>query len=200
VPDILNRGEVQQTIWGGLEDHQMSQMFKLLRIKFENYKYDTYTDSWTLTARDLNTGKHWGAQCSFSAELLEQTSPSVVNQVLRDTAESLAQQISPHLYPYDPRIGTPLPGKAQREVHALPPCPLFDRVDMMGQVQSDTLRDVAWIHLSKRHARLAPDVSTTCPFCTQPMKVIGPRWPIVWGGGHLGWVHQGCLKDHGDSF
>jgi hypothetical protein len=202
MPDVLNRGEVQAHIWGDLTDSERQLMFQRLRIKFENYRMGQYTTNWTLTAISLDSGKRWGCTVAFDDSLLMQTSPSVLNKVLVDSALQLAREMAPYLYAYDPRIGTPFSG-----VNGAPlrECPLFDRPDGAGARQEHLLRKLYGTYVGTMAERqevrqlLGADTPHLCPFCQESLHVPLTGKAVAWGGGHIGWVHQECVNDHQDD-
>ena len=201
MPSVLNRGEVQAHIWGDLTDSERHLMFRRLRIKFENYRMGQYTNNWTLTAICQDSGKRWGCTVGFDDSLLMQTSPSVLNKVLVDSALQLAREMAPYIYVYDPRIGTPFSGVNGASLRE---CPLFDRPDGAGARQEHLLRKLYGTHVrtmdeyTKVASSLVGDIPHQCPFCREslhvPLTVLSRL--VTWGGGHIGWVHQDCVNDH----
>jgi hypothetical protein len=144
----------------------------------DNFTRGAWSEDWTLTAIHLPTRKRWTSQYEFG--LLEmQTSPSVMNQALKDAVLTLAGRLAKNLYSYDPRIGTLLSGINESP---LPACPLFDRIDGQDRVQASALR-----------LKVASEgVPLQCPFCREEMA---PFKAVVWGGGALCWVHQECWAE-----
>jgi len=198
MPDVLNRGEVQAHIWGDLTDSERQLMFRRLRIKFENYRMGQYTNNWTLTAISLDSGKRWGCKIAFDDSLLMQTSPSVLNKVLVDSALQLARKMAPYVYAYDPRIGTPFSGVNGSPLRA---CPLFDRPDGAGTRQEYLLRTLYGTiygesagEYEKVASSLGADIPHRCPFCQESLHVPLTGKAVAWGGGHIGWVHRRCLS------
>lgn len=204
MPSVLNRGEVQAHIWGDLTISEREKMFQRLRIRFENYRMGQYTTNWTLEAASLDSGKRWGCSVAFDDSLLMQTSPSVLNKVLVESALQLAREMAPYLYAYDPRIGTPFSGVNGASLRE---CPLFDRPDGAGARQEHLLRKLYGTHVrtmdeyEKVASSLGGDVPHICPFCQESLHAPLTGKAVAWGGGHIGWVHQDCVNDHGnDSF
>ena len=205
MPSVLNRGEVQAHLWGALTDPERQLMFQRLRIKFENYRMGQYTNNWSLTATSLDSGKRWGCKIYFDDSLLMQTSPSVLNKVLVDSALQLAREMAPHLYAYDPRIGTPFSGVNGASLRE---CPLFDRPDGAGARQEHLLRKLYGTYVqgyldldvlnhdeyTKVASSLEGDIPHICPFCQESLHVPLTGKVVAWGGGHIGWVHQDCVK------
>ena len=174
-----------------------------LKIRFENYRMGQYTNNWTLNVTRLDSGKRWGCSVAFDDSLLMQTSPSVLNKVLVDTVMSLARNMAPYVYAYDPRIGTPFSGVNGSPLRA---CPLFDRPDGAGARQEYLLRTLYGTsygasagEYEKVASSLGADIPHLCPFCQESLHVPLTGKAVVWGGGHIGWVHQDCVKDHGDD-
>jgi hypothetical protein len=216
MPSVLNRGEVQAHLWGDLNDSERQLMFRRLRIKFENYRMGQYTTNWTLEAISLDSGKQWACTVAFDAGLLMQTSPSILNKVLVDSALQLAREMAPYLYAYDPRIGTPFSGVNGAPLRA---CPLFDRPDEAGARQERLLRKLYGTYFvgdpkigsytvapvqdydeyTKVAASLGGDIPHLCPFCQESLHVPLTGKAVAWGGGHIGWVHQDCVNDHQDD-
>ena len=190
--NVLTRGEVQAHIWGGLTDRERQLMFQKLRIKFENYRMGQYTTNWSLEATALDSGKRWGSRVIFDDSLM-QTSPSVVNKVLVDSALQLAREMAPYIYAYDPRIGTPFSGVNGSPLRA---CPLFDRPDGAGERQEMLLRNLygTYVETMEEYEKIARDTPHRCPFCQESLHVPLTGKAVVWGGGHIGWVHQDCIS------
>lgn len=197
MPKVLNRGEVQAHIWGALTDRERQLMFQRLRIKFENYRMGQYTTNWSLEATALDSGKRWGSRVIFDDSLLVQTSPSVLNKVLVNSALSLARGMAPYIYAYDPRIGTPFSGVNGNPLRA---CPLFDRPDGAGGRQEMLLRNLygTYVATMDEYEKVASSLSTDtphrCPFCQESLHVPLTGKAVAWGGGHIGWVHQDCIS------
>ena len=217
MPGVLNRGEVQAHIWGDLTDSERQLMFRRLRIKFENYRMGQYTNNWSLEAASLDSGKRWACKVAFDDSLLMQTSPSVLNKVLVESALQLAREMAPYLYAYDPRIGTPFSGVNGSPLRA---CPLFDRPDGAGTRQEHLLRtlygtiygaavgeyekvaavlDAIAANGFDSVGAVSADIPHRCPFCQESLHTPLTGKAVVWGGGHIGWVHRTCVNDHQDG-
>ena len=107
MPEILSRGELAKTLWGELTQSQVCR--NVLTVRMDNFKRGAWSEDWTLTAIHLPTRKRWTSRYEFGLQEMH-TSPSVMNQALKDAVLTLAGRLAKNLYSYDPRIGTLLSG------------------------------------------------------------------------------------------
>ena len=108
--------------------------------------------------------------------------------ILHNTVKQMVAELAPHLYPYDPRIGTVFTHTGP----SFPACPIFDRPDGKDKTQAMFLRNAAYQAQQGEPPREEYGVSMVCPFCQEDLN---PHYrPLVWGSGALCWVHQDCWK------